>query len=188
MGGAPVQVPRPRSFLFRTARTESCPRMGRGGRSPPEDPNAEEQVTRTVKAPARVAATLLAIAGAACATPLATGPSGMIAGTWAWVKAEGGIYPQVRTPETEGFERTLVLTAGGRAILFQDGEEVARTDYEVGVGAPGTYHDGDPVVRWETPLLGFPEQAISFPGPGVLLLDDGCCDGFVWTFHRVEAP
>jgi hypothetical protein len=151
---------------------------GRGG----IERSAPDPARRSRRALAPAALALLALAG--CAGSSITAPAVWLPGSWTWVRAEGGIAAMVRTPESEGYEQRLVFTSAGDAILFRDDEEVGRSTYTLGVGAPGSSHDGRTVVRYGLPLLGFEEQAVHFPSSDQLVLDDGCCDGFRWTFER----
>jgi hypothetical protein len=137
------------------------------------------------RAPARLALALaLAPALAGCTDRSITAPEERLSGAWTWLSTQGWVSSFIRTPESEGYEQRLVFTDGGDAILFRDGQEVTRTTYTVGVGAPGSAHEGRDVVRYAVPLFGPEEQGVEFPEPNLLALDDGCCDGFIRTFER----
>lgn len=128
----------------------------------------------------------VALAAAACASSDPTRvEEARLVGRWSWVEATGGIAGQTRTPASTGTLREVRLLADGRAELHENGERVRTTRYELGVGASDGSFAGRDVVRWDTSLLGgWDEQGVVFPHPDTLLLADGCCDGFVWTFAR----
>lgn len=124
---------------------------------------------------------------AACGSPGLTAvdePS--LVGSWTWVEASGGIAGVRITPASEGVQRRVVM--GSReASLFQDGTLVRASAYRLTVGDPDGSFAGRDVVRWDVPLLGgFEEQGVALPHPDTLVLADGCCDGFVWTFARAR--
>lgn len=130
---------------------------------------------------------VLMLAPPAC-TASTTGPETVvpIVGRWAWVRSTGGLLPHDRTPQTEGYDMTLVFTDDGRLRVLFDASFGGETDYEVGIGSNLSALEGTPVVRYGEPLFGFQEQAYRFPTPDSLVLADGCCDGFTWHFARQE--
>ena len=128
----------------------------------------------------------LTVAGGACSSSDPTGVAeSLTAGRWSWVESFGGIAGMRVTPASEGVEREIRFRSGATAELWVDGERVRTTGYETGVGRPDGSFAGREVVRWDVPLLGgWEEQGIAFPHPDTLVLADGCCDGYVWTFAR----
>lgn len=133
------------------------------------------------------AACAIVVGIAGCSTS-ATGPQPEIEGRWSWVRSEGGLLATERTPATEGFNLALEFDGTGRVRLYQDGVPAGETGYEVGLGSSGGALEGTPVIRYEEPLLGFPEQAFRFSTRHTLVLADGCCDGFTWYFVRESEP
>ncbi len=141
----------------------------------------------------RIEATLLALAVlavAACSSnPVAVDDEqlpGALFGTWTWIQATGGIAGQVRTPETEGFTRTLVITAPNEIEVLRDGQSEVSTTFEF---VPET--DAGSAVRsaqllYAVPLLGFPEQWVLITIEGVLVLTDPCCDGFTYEWQQAQ--
>ncbi len=130
---------------------------------------------------------MLAVAGAlwGCTASSPSTPSETdLLGSWRWLSATGGVAGVERTPQSEGYEETLLFTPDGKVTLFRDGQTVATTGYTLTIGAPGGSWAGHPILRYEVPFGGFEEQAVSFPEPGVLELADGCCDGFVYRYAR----
>lgn len=127
----------------------------------------------------------VAIAGPGCTTSSITGLSGDLVGSWEWIQSEGGIFPQVRTPETEGIEREVTFLSTGIVRVFENGVQVVETTWETAVAPQGAPHSGKAIIRYGQPALGFEEQAFAFPSSDTLVLDDGCCDAFVHTYHRI---
>lgn len=130
-------------------------------------------------------ALVMAIAGPGCTGSSIAGFSEDLVGTWEWVQSEGGIFHQIRTPETEGIVREVTFLSTGIVRVEENGVLVVETTWETAVAPQGTSHAGKPIVRYGQPTIGFEEQAFSFPAADSLVLDDGCCDAFVHTFHRI---
>ncbi len=133
---------------------------------------------------------LAILAVAACSSdPVAVDDEqlpGALFGTWSWIRATGGIAGQVRTPETEGFTRTLVITAPNEIEVLRDGQTEASTTFEF---VPET-EVGSAVrsaqLLYAQPLMGFPEQWVVITVEGVLVLSDPCCDGFSYEWSPVQ--
>lgn len=123
---------------------------------------------------------------AACAASQLTGPSEDLPGSWEWVRSEGGIAGGTRTPASEGFTMRLEFDADGTVELFRDGQRVGATTWSVAIGDESSSHGAVPVVRYADALLGFPEQAVRFTTRDTLVLVDACCDGFAYTFVRID--
>lgn len=107
-------------------------------------------------------------------------------GTWTWIRATGGIAGEVRTPETEGFTRTLVITAPDQIEVLRDGQTEVSTTFEF---VPET--EAGSTVRsaqliYALPLMGFPEQWVLITVEGVLVLSDPCCDGFIYEWRQAQ--
>ncbi len=107
-------------------------------------------------------------------------------GTWTWIQASGGITGEVRTPETEGFTRTLVITAPNQIEVLRDGQAEVSTTFEF---VPET--EAGSAVRsaqllYAIPLMGFPEQWVLITVEGVLVLSDPCCDGFTYEWREAQ--
>ena len=105
-------------------------------------------------------------------------------GSWAWVRATGGIAGVTQTPETEGYSRTITFTAPGQVVLFWDGQPEVTTTFEF---VPKL--DNGSVVRsaqlvYAAPLTGWDEQWVEITGAGELVLSDPCCDGFTYEWRR----
>ena len=137
----------------------------------------------------RIEATLLALAVlavAACSSnPVAADDEqlpGALFGTWAWIQATGGIAGQVRTPETEGFTRTLVITVPNQIEVLRDGQSEVSTTFEF---VPETAA-GSAQLLYAQPLMGFPEQWVEILEDGGLVLSDPCCDGFTYEWRQAQ--
>lgn len=113
--------------------------------------------------------------------PDATTP---LMGSWTWVRSTGGLLPHDRTPQSEGYDMTLVFGGDGTVQLSFDDSFGGRTWYEVGLGSSRGSLGGVPVIRYGEALFGFQEQAYDFAARDSLVLHDGCCDGFAWHFVR----
>jgi len=136
------------------------------------------------------AAAVVVLLGVWACSVSGTGPDAgvPVEGRWTWVRSTGGLLPRDRTPETEGFDMTLVFGADGVLRVLYDGSPGGETWYEVGVGSAQGALEGTPVFRYGEPLFGFQEQAYRFATPDSLELADGCCDGFTWYFVREAGP
>ncbi len=136
----------------------------------------------------RKMAVLVAVAGvgAGCAAESLTGPAADLVGAWEWVESEGGIAGGTRTPESEGIERIVTFRSDGNVRVMENGALTAETTWEVAIALAGTSHAGRPIIRYGAPALGFEEQAYVFQGADTLVLDDGCCDGFVSSYVRLS--
>lgn len=135
-----------------------------------------------------IALTVLAVAGCDSG-PVATGDGQLpeaLFGAWTWIQATGGIAGEVRTPETEGFTRTLVITAPNRIEVLRDGQTEGSTTFEF---VPVTEADGgvrSGQLLYARPLMGFPEQGVLITVEGVLVLSDPCCDGFMYEWREAQ--
>jgi hypothetical protein len=131
------------------------------------------------------AAALAALAGCA------TSPTGVqldrLAGRWEWRSASGGIAGRTITPATQGYTMELRFD-GGRAQLYRGGALQTTASYELVTGRQGGSFVGKDVARFAPALFGWEEMGILIEGGGRLILTDGCCDGFAYTFVRVGSP
>lgn len=126
------------------------------------------------------------LAAAGCAGSPASVEPGDLAGRWEWQSSSGGIAGRTLTPATEGYSMELRLQTDGRAQLLKNGAVVGSADYQVGIGKTNGSFAGRDVVRFSPSLLGgWEEMGLSFPDATHLVLADGCCDGFTYSFTRV---
>ncbi len=130
---------------------------------------------------------VLIVAATACGSnPVEPTVEARLFGTWEWVEAEGGIAGSVITPETEGFTMRLVITRPNRIELFRDGVSERVTSFEFLPAQDLVDLFVSPRLRYSDPIFGFEEQAVGFDLEGGLVLIDPCCDGFVYTWTRVD--
>ncbi len=130
---------------------------------------------------------VLIIAPTACdLNPVEPTVEARLFGTWAWVEAEGGIAGSVITPETEGFTMRLVITRPNRIELFRDGVSERVASFELLPAQDLVDEFASPRLRYSDPIFGFEEQEVGFDLEGRLVLIDPCCDGFAYTWTRVE--
>ncbi len=129
---------------------------------------------------------VLGVVGCVGSDPTAVSEA-QVVGDWTWVEASGGIAGRTLTPASTGVERTIRVLPG-RAELWENGALVRSTGWQVTVGDPAGSFAGRTVVRWEESLLGgWNEQRVDVTGSDTLVLTDGCCDGYSWTFVRAGA-
>ena len=117
---------------------------------------------------------------AGCSNPVEP-PADSLFGVWEWVRADGGIAGETRTPETEGFTMQLRISRPDRIQLDRDGVAQVVTRFEF-IPSSGTDFPFPPRLRYEAPILGQDEQELRFSENGELILSDPCCDGFAYTW------
>ena len=103
-------------------------------------------------------------------------------GAWSWVRATGGIAGTTRTPDSEGYTRTLTFTPPNQVQMLQDGVPGVTTTFEF---IPPT-NNGSAQLLYAQSLLGFDEQWVEITETGDLVLSDPCCDGFVYEWRREQ--
>jgi len=105
-------------------------------------------------------------------------------GSWSWVSSQGGIAGETRTPESEGFEQTIVIEEPNLISLFRDGEVAASTTF---IFIAPDREDGEELATLllDEPLMSFESEFVGVDIEGNLVLADPCCDGFVHTFSPV---
>jgi hypothetical protein len=129
---------------------------------------------------------LLAVAAmAGCANS----PTGVevdrLEGRWEWRSASGGIAGRTITPTTEGYTMELRFVDDEEAQLFRSGALRTTARYELATGSQGGSFGGKDVVRFTPALFGWDEMGVQISIEGELILADGCCDGFTYSFVRV---
>lgn len=130
---------------------------------------------------------VLIVAPTACGSnPVEPTVEARLFGTWQWVEAEGGIAGSVITPETEGFTMRLVITRPNHIELFRDGVSERVASFELLPAQDLVDEFVSPRLRYSDPIFGFEEQEVGFDLEGRLVLTDPCCDGFAYTWTRVD--
>jgi len=78
-----------------------------------------------------IASVCLTIFVTGCATTYAptTPVEHELVGTWRWIKSVGGFAGETRTPETEGYTKTVQFTGDGTYRLYVDGQHQVTFDY-----------------------------------------------------------
>ena len=110
-------------------------------------------------------------------------------GRWEWLTASGGIAGWTITPATQGYTMELRFLDDGDAELYRNGALQSTADYRIVVGREDGSFAGRDVVRFTPALLGWEEMGLALADADRLLLVDGCCDGYAYTFVRVgSAP
>ena len=135
---------------------------------------------------ARMIAVLIVAATAVGSNPVEPTVEARLFGSWQWVEAEGGIAGSVITPETEGFTLRLVITRPNRIELFRDGVSERVASFELLPAQDLVDEFASPRLRYSDPIFGFEEQEVGFDLEGRLVLIDPCCDGFAYTWTRVD--
>ena len=80
----------------------------------------------------RVSFLIATLACAACGTPNPTGPEPSDRqGVWSWLMSEGGIAPQRYTPESMGYDQTMVFAADSVFEWFRDDSLLVGATYFV---------------------------------------------------------
>ncbi len=130
---------------------------------------------------------VLIVAPTACGSnPIEPTVEARLFGQWEWVEAVGGIAGSVITPDTEGFTMRLVITRPNRIELFRDGVSERVASFELLPAQDLVDEFVSHRLRYSDPIFGFEEQAVGFDLEGGLVLIDPCCDGFVYTWTRVD--
>ena len=103
-------------------------------------------------------------------------------GTWSWIQATGGIAGTTRTPDSEGYTRTLTFTRPNQVEMLRDGVPEVTTTFEF---VP-LIDSGSAQLLYAQPLTGFDAQGVEISEAGDLVLSDPCCDGFVYEWRREQ--
>lgn len=106
-------------------------------------------------------------------------------GTWRWVESSGGFTGDTITPaDPEWPPLQLHFEPEGKLRISVEGVLVEGT-YELSKDGitPQTLSVVFDAAPEDLPLLAVTESyAISIPVPGLLMLDEGCCDRYLHTF------
>jgi hypothetical protein len=125
----------------------------------------------------------LALASGACASSSTGVEEGELEGRWEWRSASGGIAGRTITPASEGY--TMELRFDDDEVGLYRGGALQRTaEYRLTIGREGSF-PGQTVIRFDPALLGWEEMSVDLSDDDTLLLVDGCCDGYAYTFARV---
>ena len=125
---------------------------------------------------------LAVVAGTGCGGPLEPTTVELLDGSWTWVESSGGITGGTFTPASTGETMTLRFLGADSIELSRNGVPAGATTYQLLL-----QDDGDTTfIEYAQSLFGFTSQQL-FVGEEELILLDGCCDGFAYTFERSAA-
>ena len=123
---------------------------------------------------------ILAVVGPmACSDPMALTSQELLEGHWTWVESSGGIAGENRTPTSTGETMSLRFLGADSVELTRNGALHSATTYEL-----RSFDEGaTTVIEYAQAIFGFGSQGLSVD-QDVLILSDGCCDGYVYKFKR----
>lgn len=131
--------------------------------------------------------TAVCACGLLACTSQTTGPhlDGPLAGTFTWVRSEGGIAYQQRTPASEGYQVTLVFEDDS-VRAFRNAAQIAVAHFTIREDSLRMSPAPVYIVRYEPPLPAlafdhFEEHSVHIT-PDTLYLVDPCCDRFTHIF------
>ncbi len=125
---------------------------------------------------------ILAVVGPiGCSDPTAPGTQDLLEGDWTWVESSGGIAGEIRTPASTGETMSLRFLGADSVEVTRNGALVGVTTYQLRPADDGTAT----VIEYVQAIFGFGSQELSVK-QDVLLLIDGCCDGFAYRFERAS--
>ena len=102
-----------------------------------------------------------------------------IVGEWEWMESVGGIAGVTNTPASTGQTLTLIIRQDGSLDALRDGVLWKTVTYLL---VPHR-QAGEWDISYSEPVVGFESQHVELRGD-VLILTDGCCDGFTSRFRR----
>ncbi len=130
----------------------------------------------------RTLSILVVVGGMACSDPVVPTTVELLEGSWTWVESSGGITGGTFTPASTGETMTLRFLGADSIELSRNGVAAGATTYQLLLQDDG----GTTFIEYAQSLFGFTSQQL-FVGEEELILRDGCCDGFVYTFERSAA-
>ena len=128
----------------------------------------------------RTLSILAVVGGTACGDPVVPSTVELLDGSWTWVESSGGIAGGTFTPASTGETMTLRFLEADSVELSRNGVLAGATTYQLLLEDDG----GTTFIEYAQSLFGFTSQQL-FVGEEELILRDGCCDGFVYTFRRL---
>ena len=120
---------------------------------------------------------LLVVGPMGCSDPIAPTQE-LLDGDWTWVESSGGIAGWTLTPESTGETMSLRFHGGRSVEVFRNDAVEGTTTYRLVSSDDGTTN-----IEYAQGIFGFATQGLSVT-QDVLILSDGCCDGFVYRFER----
>ena len=125
---------------------------------------------------------ILALVGPmACSDAIAPTTQELLEGEWTWVESSGGIAGGTRTPASTGETMSLRFLGTDSVEVIRNGALQGATTYQLRSSDGGAMT----VIDYTQGIFGFDSQQLSLT-LDVLLLIDGCCDGYAYRFQRAS--
>ena len=115
----------------------------------------------------------------ACSNAIAPTTQQLLEGDWTWVESSGGITGGTRTPASTGETLSLRFLGSDSVEVTRNGASQGATTYQL----RSTDSGATTFIDYAQGILGFDSQELSLT-LDILLLIDGCCDGFAYRFER----
>ena len=122
---------------------------------------------------------LAVIALIACSDAMAPTTQELLEGNWTWIESSGGIAGGTRTPASTGETMSLRFLGADSVEFTRNGDLQGATTYQLRPSDDGA----TTVIEYAQAIFGFGSQGLSVT-QDVLVLSDGCCDGYVYKFER----
>lgn len=130
----------------------------------------------------RKALGILAVVGPmACSETVAPTTQELLEGNWTWVESSGGIAGRTQTPSSTGETMSLRFLGTDSVEVTRNGALRGATTYQLQLSDDG----GMTVIHYAQGIFGFDSQELDLT-LDVLLLIDGCCDGYAFRFERAQ--
>ena len=124
-----------------------------------------------------------------CGSDPAEPEASTVAGVWAWVESTGGIQGHTLTPDSEGYEVTLVLADDGTALALRGGELIDEAEYMIqersSLSEPGSPVEYELTFEPALQLFEFAHAetfVLRMPSALSLELQSPCCDMYDHRF------
>ena len=125
---------------------------------------------------------ILALVGPmACTDAIAPTTQELLEGNWTWVESSGGITGGTGTPASTGETMSLRFLGTDSVEVSRNGALQSATTYQLRSSDGGA----TTVIEYAQGIFGFDTQDFNLT-MDVLLLIDGCCDGYAYRFERAS--
>ena len=125
---------------------------------------------------------ILALVGPmACSDAIAPTTQELLEGEWTWVESSGGIAGGTRTPASTRETMSLRFLGTDSVEVIRNGALQGAATYQLRSSDGGAMT----VIDYTQAIFGFDSQQLSLT-LDVLLLIDGCCDGYAYRFQRAS--
>ncbi len=129
----------------------------------------------------RTLSILAVVGGTACGDPVVPSTVELLDGSWTWVESSGGIAGGTRTPASTCETMSLRFLGTDSVEVIRNGAVQGATTYRLRSSDGGA----TTVIDYAQGIFGFDSQELSLT-LDVLLLIDGCCDGYAYRFERAS--